>query len=58
MALRGFVYKRAINLIGLDDPLVNSVMSASTAVYRGLANILIMILTYSIIMTFLKAMSK
>ena len=58
MALRGFVYKRAINLIGLDDPLVNNVMSASTAIYRGLANILIMVLTYSIIMTFFKAMSE
>ena len=58
MALRGFVYKRAINLIGLDDPLVNSVMSASTAIYRGLANILIMVLTYSVIMTFFKAMSE
>lgn len=58
MALRGFVYKRAINLIGLDDPLVNSVMSASTAVYKGLANILIMVLIYSIIMTIFKAMSE
>ena len=58
MALRGFVYKRAINLIGLDDPLVNSIMSASTAIYRGLANILIMVLTYSVIMTFFKAMSE
>ena len=58
MALRGFVYKRAINLIGLDDPLVNSVMSASTAVYRGLANILIMVLAYSIIMTIFKAVTE
>ena len=58
MALRGFVYKRAINLIGLDDPFVNSVMSASTAVYRGLANILIMVLAYSIIMSIFKAVTK
>ena len=58
MALRGFVYKRAISLIGLDDPLVNNVMSASTAIYRGLANILIIVLTYSIIMTIFKAISE
>ena len=57
MALRGFVYKRAINLIGLDDPLVNNVMSATSAVYRGLANILIAVLVYSMIMSCLKALS-
>jgi len=57
MALRGFVYKRAISLIGLDDPLVNSVMSVSSSVYRCLANILIVILVYSIIMSCFKALS-
>ena len=57
MALRGFVYKRAISLIGLDDPLVNNVMSATSSVYRGLANILIAVLVYSMIMSCFKALS-
>jgi len=54
MALRGFVYKRVINAIGLNDPLVNQVMSITSIAYRGLADILAIILIYSIVMATLE----
>ncbi|GEM_PF-4724361 len=58
MSLRGFVYKRAIRTIGLDDPLVNQVMSTTSIVYRGLADVLVIILFYSVVMACLRAILK
>ena len=55
MALRGFVYKRVISAIGLDDPLVNQVMSTTSIAYRVLADMLVIILVYSVVMACFRA---
>ena len=58
MALTGYIYKRAVKLVGLEDPLVDSVMSATSVAYRCLANIIILTFVYSVVMTVFKAFTS
>jgi len=51
VALRGYVYKRAIKAVGVEDPLITATWDASTLVYRVLANVMALILIYSLIKT-------